>query len=107
LLTAEVAPSVAEGKTSATSPLPEIEPALRARTELPQGDPDAPAGRLKVPAQNEVSDDRDSITLGAPVLLIVENDTAFARFLLDAAPDQGFKGMATSLGVPASRRAHD
>ncbi|HEX8011270.1 MAG TPA: HAMP domain-containing protein, partial [Casimicrobiaceae bacterium] len=50
---------------------------------------------------NEVGDDRDNLTLGAPVLLIVENDLAFARFLLDAARDKGFKGIVTSQGVLA------
>jgi signal transduction histidine kinase/CheY-like chemotaxis protein len=50
---------------------------------------------------NEVGDDRDSLVRGAPVLLIVENDLAFARFLLDAAREKGFKGIVTSLGVSA------
>ena len=50
---------------------------------------------------NEVGDDRENLTLGAPVLLIVENDLAFARFLLDAAREKGFKGIVTSLGVSA------
>ena len=50
---------------------------------------------------NEVGDDRANLTLGAPVLLIVENDLAFARFLLDAAREKGFKGIVTSLGVSA------
>ena len=35
------------------------------------------------------------------VLLIVENDLAFARFLLDAAREKGFKGIVTSLGASA------
>src|SRR5207253_7728027 len=50
---------------------------------------------------NEVGDDRDSINLGDQVLLIIENDLAFARFLLDAAREKGFKGIVTSLGVSA------
>jgi signal transduction histidine kinase/HAMP domain-containing protein/DNA-binding response OmpR family regulator len=50
---------------------------------------------------NEVGDDRDSLTLGAPVLLIVENDLSFARFLLDAAREKGLKGIVTSMGVSA------
>ncbi len=115
-LTAEVAPGAAAATTlqsvaAATglisSPLPEIEPALRARIDVPHADPDAPADRPKAPAVNDVSDDRDSITLGAPVLLIVENDTAFARFLLDAAREQGFKGIVTSLGVSALALANE
>ena len=50
---------------------------------------------------NEVGDDRDNITLGDPVIMIVENDLGFARFLLDAAREKGFKGIVTSLGVSA------
>jgi CheY-like chemotaxis protein len=50
---------------------------------------------------NEVGDDRESLSLGAPVILIIENDLAFARFLLDAAREKGFKGIVTSLGVSA------
>src|SRR6185437_6422689 len=35
------------------------------------------------------------------VLLIVENDLAFARFLLEAAREKGYKGLVTSQGVSA------
>jgi CheY-like chemotaxis protein len=35
------------------------------------------------------------------VVLIVENDLAFARFVLDAAREKGFKGLVTSQGVSA------
>ena len=50
---------------------------------------------------NEVGDDRDSISLHDRVVLIVENDLAFARFVLDAAREKGFKGLVTSQGVAA------
>jgi CheY-like chemotaxis protein len=50
---------------------------------------------------NEVGDDRDHIQPGDSVLLIVENDIGFARFLLDAAREKGFKGLVTSLGAAA------
>ena len=53
------------------------------------------------PSINEVGDDRDNLTLGAPVLLIVENDLAFARFMLETAREKGFKGIVTSFGVSA------
>ena len=52
-------------------------------------------------ALNEANDDRDTIAQGDQVLLIVENDLAFARFLLDAARAKGFKGLVTSLGAGA------
>ncbi|HYF43213.1 MAG TPA: response regulator, partial [Ramlibacter sp.] len=50
---------------------------------------------------NEANDDRNSIHEGDLVLLIVENDLAFARFLLDAARAKGFKGLVTSMGAGA------
>ncbi|HSV20441.1 MAG TPA: HAMP domain-containing protein [Casimicrobiaceae bacterium] len=50
---------------------------------------------------NEVGDDRESISLHDRVVLIVENDLAFARFVLDAAREKGFKGIVTSQGVSA------
>ncbi len=63
---------------------------------------DAPApAKADLHAINEVGDDRDTVLPGDNVLLIVENDEAFARFLLDAAREQGYKGIVTSLGVSA------
>jgi len=50
---------------------------------------------------NEAGDDRDIIQPGDRVLLIVENDLAFARFLLETAREKGFRGLVTSLGVGA------
>ena len=50
---------------------------------------------------NEVGDDRDAVEPGDDVLLIVENDLAFARFLLETSREQGFKGIVTSQGVAA------
>ncbi|HXD42604.1 MAG TPA: HAMP domain-containing protein [Ramlibacter sp.] len=52
-------------------------------------------------AANEANDDRDAVQQGDLVLLIVENDLAFARFLLDAARAKGFKGLVTSMGAGA------
>ncbi len=50
---------------------------------------------------NEVGDDRNCLEPGDPLLLIVENDLAFARLLLEAARERGFKGLVTSLGAAA------
>ncbi|MES2482103.1 MAG: response regulator, partial [Pseudomonadota bacterium] len=50
---------------------------------------------------NAVGDDRDTIGTGDTVLLIVENDLAFARFLMDAARAKGFKVLVTELGASA------
>ena len=41
------------------------------------------------------------------MLLIVENDIAFARFLLEAAREQGCKGLVTSQGAGALALARD
>jgi signal transduction histidine kinase/CheY-like chemotaxis protein/HAMP domain-containing protein len=56
---------------------------------------------------NEVGDDRDRIGPDDRVLLIVENDLGFARFLLDAAREHGYKGLVTSLGAAALAMARD
>ncbi len=50
---------------------------------------------------NEVGDDRNCIEPGDTILLIVENDLSFARVLLEAAREKGFKGLVTSLGATA------
>jgi signal transduction histidine kinase/CheY-like chemotaxis protein len=62
---------------------------------------DGPAEPAPVRLVNEVGDDRDAIRPGDRVLLIVENDLGFARLLLDAAREKGFKGLVTSLGAAA------
>jgi signal transduction histidine kinase/CheY-like chemotaxis protein len=56
---------------------------------------------------NEVGDDRDDLQPGQKKLLIVENDLAFARFLLEAAREQGFKGLVTSFGADALSLARE
>ena len=68
----------------------------------PEGVSQVPATRVPVAAVlaevatatalEEASDDRRAIQPGDRVLLIVENDAAFARAVLDEAHAQGFKG---------------
>jgi CheY-like chemotaxis protein len=58
-------------------------------------------GEDALAADNVANDDRDNIHGGDQVLLIVENDLAFARFLLDAARGKGFKGLVTTMGAGA------
>jgi CheY-like chemotaxis protein len=54
-----------------------------------------------MPFPNEADDDRDHIGPDDDVLLIVENDLGFAKVLLDAARQQGFKGIVASSGAAA------
>jgi HAMP domain-containing protein/CheY-like chemotaxis protein/signal transduction histidine kinase len=51
---------------------------------------------LTLPA--DVSDDRSDIRPGDQTLLIVEDDPAFARIVLDRARERGFKGVLTASG---------
>src|SRR5713226_7084170 len=46
----------------------------------------------------DVADDRESIQPSDRVLLIVDNDENFARFLLDMAHENGFKAIVTARG---------
>jgi len=50
---------------------------------------------------NEADDDRENVHPGDRVVLIVENDLAFARVLLESAREQGFKGIVTTQGTTA------
>jgi HAMP domain-containing protein/signal transduction histidine kinase/DNA-binding response OmpR family regulator len=50
---------------------------------------------------NEAGDDRANLQPGESVLLIVENDLPFARLMLEAAHEKGFKAIVTSLGAAA------
>jgi signal transduction histidine kinase/DNA-binding response OmpR family regulator/HAMP domain-containing protein len=56
---------------------------------------------------NEAEDDRDAVHPGDRTVLIVENDLAFARVLLEAAREQGFKGLVTSHGTAALNMVND
>jgi signal transduction histidine kinase/CheY-like chemotaxis protein/HAMP domain-containing protein len=51
-----------------------------------------------LPAQLEVTDDRDAIG-DAPFVLIVEDDPTFASILLDVAHDAGLKGVISTAGA--------
>ncbi|MDZ4813041.1 MAG: HAMP domain-containing protein [Pseudomonadota bacterium] len=47
----------------------------------------------------QIADDRDTITLGEMVLLIIEDDPHYARILLGMARDKGFKGIVANKGA--------
>jgi signal transduction histidine kinase/HAMP domain-containing protein/DNA-binding response OmpR family regulator len=59
------------------------------------------------PLPNEAQDDRDSIQPDDRVLLIVENDLAFARVMLEATRQRGFKGLVTTLASGALALTRD
>ncbi|MFT3859585.1 MAG: HAMP domain-containing protein [Aquabacterium sp.] len=50
---------------------------------------------------NVAADDRDDIDPGDRVVLIVENDISFAKLMLEAAHEQGFKGVVCTTGASA------
>ncbi|HEX2542668.1 MAG TPA: HAMP domain-containing protein, partial [Caldimonas sp.] len=56
---------------------------------------------------NVAADDRDEISSGDRVLLVIENDLAFAKVLLDAARLAGFKGLVSNTGAGALTMARE
>ncbi|MFL6628640.1 MAG: response regulator, partial [Vitreoscilla sp.] len=56
---------------------------------------------------NVADDDRAAVATGDRVLLVVENDLAFARVLLAGARAAGFKGLVTSTGASALTMARE
>jgi len=102
---AALPPSV---QVDGSSTLPDLQPARvegasdRNAVER-NGHPEPAAAEADAaqPLVNEYGDDRDEIRPGDRVLLIVENDVSFAKFLLDAAREKGFRGLVTALGASA------
>jgi len=64
-------------------------------------------GGEELVAANVANDDRNDILLGDKVLLIVENDLAFAGVLLQAARRTGFKGLVSTSGAGALAMTRD
>jgi signal transduction histidine kinase/DNA-binding response OmpR family regulator len=107
-----VAPAPATVPASGTAPVSvATEPVTTNGSPRTNGSPSPvaePPPELAVPHLiNEVGDDRDQLQAGDRVLLIVENDLGFARFLLDSAHEKGFKGLVTSLGAAALAMARE
>ncbi|WP_420265391.1 response regulator [Candidatus Magnetominusculus dajiuhuensis] len=48
---------------------------------------------------NEIEDDRESAAAGEKSILIIEDDTAFAKILLDISRERGYKGIAALNGM--------
>jgi CheY-like chemotaxis protein len=68
----------------------------------------APAERPYTPPEPrpEFPDDRESVEPGDRVVLVVENDTSFAKILIDMAHDKGFKGLVGLDGESGLNLAH-
>ncbi len=94
---AAVATAAIEAARHAAAERRAQERGAEAEFAAPEGAAEAPA----VPVVNEADDDRESTHPGDRVVLIVENDLAFARVLLEAAREQGFKGIVTTQGTTA------
>jgi HAMP domain-containing protein/CheY-like chemotaxis protein/signal transduction histidine kinase len=97
---------VARESQSTSAPRP-----FRAMRRVPRAeqpwDDDSPVATAESPAQlPDVNDDRDTVEPGDRVVLIVENDTNFAKILLDMAHDKGFKGLVALDGEVGLNLAH-
>jgi HAMP domain-containing protein/CheY-like chemotaxis protein/GAF domain-containing protein len=78
-------------------------------TELLGPPPAAPAPDLdpSLLLPSEVPDDRDEVEQGDRVVLIVEDDAAFARTVLETARERGFKGVVATRGDVGLALAHE
>src|SRR5262249_11908862 len=89
-------------------PLAYIGPALPAPPQAVAPTPASPMPRFKVSPQPEpLKDDRDTVTAGDDVLLIVEDDPHYARVLLGLARDRGFRGIVATRGQTALALARE
>jgi signal transduction histidine kinase/DNA-binding response OmpR family regulator len=82
----------------------------RVRTTAEREQPAAPEEAAGVPlpvSETEAIDDRTRIVPGDRVLLVVEDDLAYARVLLDAAHANGFKAVIETRGAAALALARE
>ena len=106
-----------ESRASATACAPTRGGAAPARARARVAEPAAarrrsPAARSCSPRPSRLpsedfADDREDIKPGDRVLLIVEDDLAFSRFLYDLAHEKGFKALVTSRGANALALARE
>jgi CheY-like chemotaxis protein len=66
-----------------------------------------PAAPEPVQSVSYVGDDRSNIDDGDQILLIVENDPSFARFLVDTGREHGFKTVVAGRGAAALQLARE
>ncbi|HSQ28627.1 MAG TPA: response regulator [Gemmatimonadaceae bacterium] len=89
-------------------------PALRGGATRPWDDDARAASTATLPRPQDrraprpsFDDDRDTIEPGDRVVLIIENDSNFARILLDMARDKDFKGIVALDGESGLELAHE
>jgi HAMP domain-containing protein/CheY-like chemotaxis protein/signal transduction histidine kinase len=75
---------------------------------LQAGAPAAAEKRLADRPVEQIPDDRDNLTVGDSIVLIVEDDPYYARVMVDLAKDKGFKVLVANRGADALAlaRAH-
>jgi CheY-like chemotaxis protein len=76
-------------------------PAMRPSPPAATAQAPAVSGPPTAKVEDVVTDDRKDIQEGDQVLLIVDDDRNYARFLLGVARSKGFKGIVTNLGQGA------
>ena len=54
---------------------------------------------LPMAREEHIADDREDVSSGDPVLLVIEDDPHYARILLGLARDKGFKGIVATKGA--------
>jgi CheY-like chemotaxis protein/signal transduction histidine kinase/HAMP domain-containing protein len=96
-------PAGAPPGPEAAAPPPGPAP-VQARTYVP---PPAPTVFEDAPGSQDFTDDRERIQPGDRVVMIVEDDMAFARYLYDLAHEKGFKALVTARGANALNMARE
>ncbi len=100
--------SVPGGGSTFTLFLPVSLEAVVRRVQAEPEPPEPERPRLPAPEVTSVSDDRDAIVPGDRVLLIIEDDNAFAGVMLDVARSRGFRGLVAldgAKGLEAAKSA--
>lgn len=80
---------------------PAVLPMAARQPDLPHPEPETikPIGKFVVPIiPQDVEDDRDNLQTGDKIILIIEDDTAFAKALLGFTRKRGYKGIVSVRG---------
>ena len=85
-----------EGSVEDDAEVPPVEVAARATLESLVGT--APLAAPDPAVLRPIEDDRDDIQPGDRVLLIIEDDLAFARIMLGLAHENGYKAVVSTRG---------